>query len=96
MSAPEIALYFTAGALLGVVYLATLWFTVTWIGRTERPISLLAVSGIARIALLLGAFVLISGLEWKRLTACVVGFAVARFVGTAWARIEPARRDGFS
>ena len=96
MTAAEMALYFTAGLLLGGLYLGGLWLTVTRLRRTEKPMALLAASGLLRIVLLLGAFALVSGLEWKRLVACTVGFTVARLVATAWPRAAAAQRDSLS
>lgn len=96
MTTVEVVLYFTAGFLLGAVYLGGLWRTVTWLRHTDRPLSFLAVSGLVRIVLLLGALALVSGLEWMRLASCIAGFVAARLVVTVWTRTGLARRDSLS
>lgn len=94
--AAQMALYFTAGVLLGALYLGGLWLTVTRLGRTARPGLLLAASTLLRLALLLGALAALSGLQWQPLAACLAGFIAARITVTVWLRTQPARRDGVS
>jgi len=86
----QITLYVTAGALLGCLYLGGLWLTVMWLKHVERPFSLLAVSTSVRVLLLLTAFALVSGLEWKRLIACTAGFVAARLIVSLWPRMQTA------
>lgn len=84
------------GAVLGAVYLAALWINVQQITRGRRPGALLAIGAAARITFLLGAFYLITGGNWQRLVACLVGFLLMRLIVTRWLRargksLEPAR-----
>lgn len=88
----QIVLYVSAGALLGCLYLGGLWLTVMYLKHVESPLWLLAVSASMRLLLLLAALAFVSGLDGKRLIACVAGFAVARLVVFLWPRIQPAQR----
>ena len=88
----QIVLYVSAGAVLGCLYLGGLWLTVMYLKHAESPLSLLAVSASMRLLLLLAALALVSGLDGKRLIACVAGFAVARLIVSLWPRTQPAQR----
>ncbi len=91
MSLTEIALYLAAGMALGGLYLGALWLTVARLGRTRRPLAVLAASALLRIAALLAALALLTGLDWRRLAACLAGMLVARLAATAWPGAAPAR-----
>lgn len=84
MTTSQFILQFTAGILLGSLYLGALWLTVLRLGHAERPLSLVAVSALTRILFLLAAFAFLSGLEWKRLVICTAGFIIVRLVATRW------------
>ena len=96
MTLVHIALYMTAGFLLGCLYLSGLWLTVTWLKHVENPLLLLVVSTSVRLLLLLTAFALVSGFEWKRLIACMAGFVVARLAVSLWPRVQAAQGNGVS
>ncbi|MCP4386476.1 MAG: hypothetical protein GY798_34550 [Hyphomicrobiales bacterium] len=93
MTGIDVTLYFAVGTFVGVAHLAGLWLTVSRLRRCQRPLAILALSGLARMALLLVALALITGLEWRRLVACTAGVAAARLVVLAWPRTELVRRD---
>jgi F1F0 ATPase subunit 2 len=80
------------GAGLGALYLWMLHLTVASLISTQRPFVLLALSAVFRVGLLLGAFVLLSGMEPARLGALLIGFMVARIAATALAAEWPRAR----
>lgn len=80
------------GAGLGAIYLWMLHLTVTSVIATQRPFLLLALSAVFRIGLLLGAFVLLSGLDPARLGALLIGFIAARVLATSLAAERPRAR----
>jgi F1F0 ATPase subunit 2 len=86
MTAAVILACFAAGACLGALYFLGLGITVARLGQARRPLALLALSGLARVALLLAALALLTELEPGRLVACLLGFAGARLAATAMAR----------
>ena len=81
-----------AGAALGGAYLAGLWWTVRAMVRSTRPGLLLAASSGLRMGLLLAGLWVISGGDWRRLAAALVGFALVRAVAVRRAR--PAAGEG--
>lgn len=85
-----LAAAFGAGALLGCVYLAGLWATVSRLASSRHPLAVLAASTAIRVTLLLGAVVLVSGMQWAAMLAAVAGFTLVRIAATALA--APGRR----
>jgi F1F0 ATPase subunit 2 len=73
-------LAFLSGALLGVVFFGTLWWTVR--RGLLSPVSALwfSASSLIRIAVALVGFYVVSHGEWRRLLACLLGFLLARIV----------------
>ena len=96
MSIHEVALHAASGFALGGLYFGALWLTVATLPRTARPLVLLAASALLRMIVLLAALALASGLDWRRLAACLVGVMVARLAATAWPGLASARREGAS
>ena len=84
----DIALFAAAGAALAGVYLGTLWLTVARLPSVRAPLMLLFISTVLRLAFLLGAFALLTGMEWMRLAACFAGFFTMRFMTITW--LHPA------
>lgn len=84
-------LSFVGGLVVGGLYFAGLWMTVSHLSDARRPMLLLAGSALVRLALLLGAIYLIMDGRWERLMACVLGVLVARTAILVWRRRLPAR-----
>jgi len=83
MSTTEVAwlvLALAAGALIGAAYFYGLWWTIGRMSSSRRPALLLLGSSLVRTAVAVAAFWLISGGQWQRLVACVLGFVLARLV----------------
>lgn len=67
-----------AGALLGVFYFGGLWWTVLRMTTAQNAGILFAVSFLLRILVVIAGFFLISGGDWQRLLAALVGFMLVR------------------
>lgn len=72
-----------AGAVLGVVFFAGLWWTVQRGMRSPRPALWFLVSAIVRIGVTLAGFYVVGAGQWQRFAACLAGFLVAR-VAITW------------
>jgi F1F0 ATPase subunit 2 len=66
------------GAALGVFYFGGLWYTVLRLPDTRNPALLTFLSYLGRMAVVLAGFYLLSGGNWQRLVASLVGFLAAR------------------
>lgn len=83
-----------AGGVLGLVHFGGLWWTVRAAAKAKHPATLLLVSGLVRMALVLGGFFLAGAGNWRRLVACLVGLVLARLFVMRMARTrEPRRGD---
>ena len=87
---PDLALPFLAGALLGALFFAGLWWTVQKGMASETPALWFIGSLLLRTIVLLAGFYLVSQGHWSRLVACLVGFLLARFVLVKRLVREPA------
>ena len=84
LSSTEVILFAAVGAALAGLYLGTLWLTVARLtSGAHAPLMLLFVSTVLRVAVLLGAFAVLTGMEWTRLAACLAGFFVVRILTIA-------------
>ena len=83
-----LALAFVAGAGLGMVFFAGLWWTVRKGVSSLRPALWFLGSGLLRMSVVLAGFYFVSGGQFKRLVACLVGFIIARVVVT-WLTRSP-------
>ena len=82
-----------AGAALGVLFYAGLWWTVQHAATFRRPgLSVLA-SMLLRMGLALGGFYLVAGGDWTRLLLCLLGFVLARLAVT-WLTRLPCMAGG--
>ena len=70
------------GVLLGVTFFGGLWWTVRKGVSSSRPALWFLGSGLLRMSIVLAGFYFVSGGQWKRLVACLVGFIIARVVVT--------------
>ena len=71
-----------AGGLLGAIFFGGLWWTVRKGVSSSRPALWFLGSGLLRMSIVLAGFYFVSGGQWKRLVACLVGFVIARVVVT--------------
>jgi len=71
-----------AGGLLGAIFFGGLWWTVRKGISSPRPALWFLGSALLRMSIVLAGFYFVSGGEWKRLVACLVGFIIARVVVT--------------
>lgn len=88
-----------AGCLLGTLFFGGLWWTVRKGVSSKRPVLWFSGSLLVRTGIVLAGFYLISGGRWVRLTACLLGFVIARFivilvVRTRFEPRPPARQTG--
>jgi F1F0 ATPase subunit 2 len=67
-----------AGALLALVYLAGLWWTVQRVTHVRYPVALVAVSFVVRTALVVGGLWLIMDGSVMRLLPALGGFLAVR------------------
>ena len=77
-----LALAGLAGGLLGMMFFGGLWWTVRKGVSSSRPALWFLGSGLRRMSSVLAGFYFVSGGQWKRLGACLVGFIIARVVVT--------------
>jgi F1F0 ATPase subunit 2 len=75
-----------AGAGLGAVFFGGLWWTVRKGVSSPRPALWFLASGLLRTCAVLAGFYLVSGGQWKRLLACLLGFIIARLAVTRLTR----------
>lgn len=75
-------LAFAAGVALGAVFFGGLWWTIRKGITSPRPATLFLTSVVLRMAIALVGFYFVSGGQWQRLLACLVGFITARLAVT--------------
>jgi F1F0 ATPase subunit 2 len=80
----RLLLAFVEGVAPGAFYFGTLWLVVRRLGRLARPAFWLGVTGILRLAVVLGFFALLVGGRWEAVVAALVGFLAMRVVLTRW------------
>ncbi len=73
------ALVFTGGMLLGVLFFGGLWFTVKKAVLSKTPALWISGSFFFRVGLTLAGFYFIASGNWQRLASCMLGFILARF-----------------
>jgi len=84
--APRLVLALVAGALLGAVFFAGLWWTVIRAVASKRPAAWFLGSLVLRTLIALTGFYMVARNDWRRLVACLVGFVLARMIVTRAAR----------
>ena len=72
-----------AGLLLGAVFFGGLWWTVKKGVSAQYPALLFFGSALVRMGVALAGFYFVSGGQWKRLLACLLGFITAR-LAVSW------------
>jgi F1F0 ATPase subunit 2 len=81
-----LALAWVAGGILGAIFFGGLWWTVRKGVSSERPALWFVASVVLRSGIVLVGFYLVSSGDWRRLPACLVGFAMAQLVVTRLTR----------
>jgi len=76
------ALAGVAGVFLGVVFFGGLWWTVRQGLASPRPALWFLGSLLVRTAVVLAGIYVVAAGDWRRMLACVAGFAIARVVVT--------------
>ena len=84
-----IALAGGAGAVLGVLFFAGLWWTLRRGLVSRRPALWFLISLVLRLSLTLTGFYWVAGDDWRRLLACLLGFLLARLLVTRLTRQAP-------
>jgi F1F0 ATPase subunit 2 len=77
-----LALAGLTGGGLGAVFFGGLWWTVRQGVSSPRPALWFLGSALLRMSIVLAGFYFVSGREWKRALACLLGFIIARFAVT--------------
>jgi F1F0 ATPase subunit 2 len=68
----------TAGAALSVLFFGGLWWSIARGIASPRPALWFAVSLLLRASVVLGGIYLVGQGDWRRMAACLVGFAMTR------------------
>jgi F1F0 ATPase subunit 2 len=71
-----------AGLIMGAIFFGGLWWTVRKGVSSQRPALWFVGSFVLRTGVVVAGFYVVSDGHWQRLLACLVGFAVARFIVT--------------
>jgi F1F0 ATPase subunit 2 len=69
-----------AGGVLGGLFFGGLWWTVRRALASKHAALWFLSSLLLRTGITVGGFYFVSGGQWLRLLACVVGFTIARFI----------------
>ena len=77
---------------IGLFYFGSLWFTLLYLSKTQRPALITVGSFFIRIAITLFSFYLIMGGHWERLLIALGGFILARLFLTRRLRAEGKAR----
>ena len=77
-----LAFALVAGLVLGAIFFGGLWWTVRHGVSSKHPALWFLGSGLLRMSVVLAGFYFVSGGQFKRLVACLVGFIIARVVVT--------------
>lgn len=87
---PQLIVALVAGLLLGVFNFRGLWWTVSRLQETPRPVLFLVFSFVVRMLVTLGGFYLAMQGHWQNLAVCVAAFFLARFFVVGKYRKQPA------
>jgi F1F0 ATPase subunit 2 len=75
-----LALAGLAGGLLGGVFFGGLWWTVRRGVSSPKPVLWFFGSLLLRTSIVLAGFYFVGRGNWQRIAACLLGFALARFI----------------
>ena len=76
-----------AGVLLGGFFFGGLWWTVRKAVSSRQPALWFLGSMLLRTGIVLPGFYVVSGGDWKRLLASLLGFVIARLIVTRLTRV---------
>jgi F1F0 ATPase subunit 2 len=71
-----------AGAVLGTIFFAGLWWTIQRGVSSKQPAVLFFFSLLLRTGIALTGFYFVARGDWRRLLACLLGFFLARLLVT--------------
>ena len=77
-----LVLAWVAGGVLGAIFFGGLWWTVRKGVSSQQPAFWFFGSLLLRMSIALAGFYFVSGGHWDRLSACLLGFLMARLVVT--------------
>lgn len=77
------------GIGLGALFFGGLWWTIGKAFKSPRPALWFIGSILLRMSIAVTGFYVISDGHWQRLIACLIGFAVARFVARQLSKPQP-------
>ncbi len=77
-----LVLAWVAGAAIGAIFFAGLWWTVHRGVSSRRPALWFFGSTLVRMSIALAGFYFVSGGRWERLLPCLLGFFMARLAVT--------------
>ncbi len=83
-----LTLAWLAGGGLGAIFFGGLWWTVRKGVSSPNPALWFLGSILLRMGIVLAGFYYVSGGQWKRLVACLLGFIMAR-LGVMWLTRSP-------
>lgn len=78
----RLAMVWAAGLALGLMFFGGLWWTVRQGLVSNRPALWMLISVVVRFGVLLTGFYYLSGGQWHRMLACVIGFITAKLIAT--------------
>lgn len=73
----DLLVFAAIGTLIGVLYFGRLRLSIRELPRLRHPMLWLLVGTLARLGLVLAAFLLVSEGQWARLAACLLGLVAA-------------------
>jgi F1F0 ATPase subunit 2 len=68
------------GIVLGIFFFGGLWITVRKSVSSNQPALWFLLSLILRVSITMLGFYYVSAGSWQKLTACLIGFTLARFL----------------
>jgi F1F0 ATPase subunit 2 len=74
----NLAFCFIAGMLIGLFYFGGLWWTISRLPVTDKPVFWMMGSFFFRTLLSLSAFYFAAGGRWEGIMACLCGFFLVR------------------
>jgi F1F0 ATPase subunit 2 len=80
--------------LLGALFFGGLWWTVRKGMTSLRPALWFLGSLLLRSGITLAGFYTVSGGDWKRLLACLLGFIIVRLIASRLTALPTAKETG--